>query len=132
MGVGRVRLEGVLDRPQHGSMSGLMEHHVDVLHRLLDLCLVGDVRLDQIGLGRDVLLVTGGQVIEHANVVAVSDQPVSQIRSDEARAAGDKCSHARQGSGRAEGRLAAERTEPARMGLCRGPATPLRAYHTWS
>ena len=51
---------------------------------------VGDVAFDQLGVCRQVGAVAGGQVVEHADGVAVGDEGMAKMRADEAGAAGDE------------------------------------------
>ena len=85
VGIGFVQ---VVDRARQ---RGEVEDRVD---RAVDVDVVGDVVLDeveapvaeQVG---DVARMAGRQVVERDDVVAIGQQPVRQVRADEAGPAGD-------------------------------------------
>ena len=54
---------------------------------------IGDGALEDFDAGRgggEVLAPTGGEVIEHADGVPPLEEPINDVRADEARAAGDQ------------------------------------------
>src|SRR5690606_30885576 len=56
---------------------------------------VGDVALDDLDAGREVVQPAGGEVVEHHDVVAPGQEGVDEVRADEAGAAGDERPHDR-------------------------------------
>jgi hypothetical protein len=64
---------------------------VQALERVAERVVVADVAHDELGVhARQVRLVAGGQVVEHADPVAARDQAPHQRRADESGAAGDQ------------------------------------------
>ena len=69
-----------------------MEYEFNVFHCLVDVVEAADVAghdVEIIGF-RQVLPFTGGEIIENADPVAVGQQAVDDVGSDEAGAAGDQ------------------------------------------
>ena len=93
MGVGQVGGEGVLHRLQHRPVGGLVEDDVDAGHRRPHRRLVPDVAFDQFGVGRHVVGEAGREIVEHPDLEAFGQEPVGQVRPDEARSAGDERPH---------------------------------------
>ena len=69
---------------------GFVEHEFNVFHCLVDVVEAADVSghdFEIIGF-RQVIPFSGGEIIEHADPVAVGQQAVDDVGSDEAGAAG--------------------------------------------
>jgi hypothetical protein len=94
----RVRRERVLDRPRHRAERGLVEHDVDVLHRLRGDGGIAEISLDEaelqplVGVDRehvvDVPLVAGEQTVDADHGLSEVEQSLEECRADEACDAG--------------------------------------------
>jgi hypothetical protein len=63
-----------------------------------DIGRLGDVAFVELDLIRKIRAVARvGQLVEHDDVVACAQEPLREMRADEARAAGDEDAHRRQG-----------------------------------
>ena len=89
--VGRERIG---DRPRDRPERGEVEHDVDVGDRFGDRIGVVDRRHGEDGGVGNVVTSTGREVVEHTHRVAVGDEPIDQVRTDEAGSAGHEHVHA--------------------------------------
>ena len=84
-------VEHVLSEPNHRR---LVTHGIDPVNRPRDRAGIGNVALDQLGLGVEVIgpLAMGRrqQAVEYPDGVAVLHERVDDVRADEAGAAGDQ------------------------------------------
>ena len=73
-----------------------MEHDLDAARRSVHALVAPELALDDLDVVRElreVRAVAGGEVVEHADVVAALDQRADEVGADESAPAGDEDFH---------------------------------------
>jgi hypothetical protein len=88
----------LLDDPAHANGCSQVKDRVarrcQVLdERPLEDASLGKVKAGPLEMGSDVLEAPCGEVVEYPDFVAVEQEPIDQVRPDEARTTRDKCPH---------------------------------------
>jgi hypothetical protein len=90
---------GAQDRPVDVRLGGEVDDRVAALGRDRDVRGLGDVAVVERHVGREVGAVARvRELVEDDDVVPLGEQPLHEMRADEARATGDQDFHAREGS----------------------------------
>src|SRR5919197_239910 len=91
--VHRARRQRVLHGARHGRQCALVEDDLDAARRGVHALVAPQLALDELDLALDVgkvLAAPGGEVVQHAHVVAALEQAADEVRADEAGPTGDE------------------------------------------